>query len=96
MMAGISSDYLISNVKLKAITVRKIMSTIGLCVAGISIALTGHVGCNPLLIVSLLATSMSFIGVTTSGFKANHVEFAPGRSNSNLLGCNLSFKVFRD
>ena len=80
MLSGILSDFLVTHVKMRTIVVRKIMSTAGLCTAGISIALAGHVGCNSAVIVFLLSISLSFDGVTTSGFKANHVEIAPGLS----------------
>ena len=79
LSSGIVSDYLVSQRQMRTTTVRKIMSTSGLCVAGSSIALAGHVGCNASLIVFLLSFSLSFNGVTCSGFKANHVEIAPGK-----------------
>ena len=80
MISGVLSDFLVGHMQMKTITVRKIMSTTGLCIAGISIALAGHVGCNAPVIVFLLSISLSFDGVTTSGFKANHVEIAPGKT----------------
>ena len=81
LLSGIVSDFLVGQRQMKTTTVRKIMSTSGLCVAGSSIALAGHVGCNAPMIVFFLSFSLSFNGVTCSGFKANHVEIAPGRTS---------------
>ncbi|CBY08129.1 unnamed protein product [Oikopleura dioica] len=88
MISGVLSDFLVTHMKMRTIVVRKIMSTVGLCTAGFSIALAGHVGCNAVVIVFLLSISLSFDGVTTSGFKANHVEIAPGLSGITYAMAN--------
>lgn len=51
--------------------VRKLMTTLGLLLPGIAMALAGHVGCQPVLLVVLFTISVGFDGFTTPGFKRN-------------------------
>ncbi|CAL4111847.1 unnamed protein product [Meganyctiphanes norvegica] len=69
---------------------RRLFSAIGMVGNGIVLAIVGFVGCNEMLVVSLLALGTFCMGATNAGYASNDLDLAPNFAGT-LFGLTNSF-----
>lgn len=89
VLSGFIADFL-KNKHLSTGVTRKLLSTLGLVVSGVTLVLIKEAGCNHVTVVTLLVVSMAFTGLVTAGIPINHLDISPNFAGS-LMGITNTF-----
>lgn len=90
LIAAFVADFLMNRCGVSKAVMRKSMTTLGLFLPGVAMAMAGHIGCHKVALIVLFTVSVGFDGFTTPGFKSNHIEIAPAYSGI-LFGVTNTF-----
>lgn len=80
--SGWLTDFIRAKNLVSTVAIRKINTTLGHVVPGITVVLAGYVGCNATVAVIMFTISIGFLGLTVPGSKANMLDFAPKYSGA--------------
>jgi len=82
---GHLADWLRAPHRMQTTTVRKLFCAAGLLLPAMFLIAVGFLGCNRILIVSAVVSSVGSSGLVHSGFGANHLDLAPNYAGT-LMG----------
>jgi len=82
---GQIADFLRAPHRMHTTTVRKLFCATGLLIPGMFLIAVGFLGCNRILVVFAIIISISFAGLSVSGFGVNHLDLAPNYAGT-LMG----------
>ncbi|XP_077984586.1 sialin-like [Glandiceps talaboti] len=74
---GWLADVARRNQIMSTLTVRRLLTSLGMFLPAVFLVMGGYIGCNRGLAVALITLAAAFSGCATPGFKTNHVEIAP-------------------
>ncbi|XP_054719646.1 LOW QUALITY PROTEIN: putative inorganic phosphate cotransporter [Uloborus diversus] len=77
VFASLVADKMRANSNLRITAIRKIMNSVAFYGPGLGVLAVAFVGCDPAVIVALLALSVGFNGFIYSGFNVTHVDMSP-------------------
>ena len=88
---GQLADWLRAPHRMHTTTVRKLFLAAGLLIPGTFLIVVGFLGCNRILVVLAIIISISFAGLSVSGFAVNHLDLAPNYAGTLMgLTCTLA------
>lgn len=77
VFTGFLSDYLIKRKCLGITFSRKLYTTISAVGPAVFLVLAGYVGCNVIVVITMITLGMGFMGPYFAGVKANSVDLSP-------------------